>query len=90
MVTDATTVTIHYPDLSATKVVLMVVCPDVGWDNFTISCRAFINSTIIYLKKISANTGTGVISGAAVDFTNLSNAPAVSSSFYVLGVLKLY
>jgi len=69
-------------NVSADEVVSTVVSTDGTFIGYQAVIAALPESTSITLNKLSSNTTSGVISGSAVDFTNLSNCtPSGTISF---------
>ena len=69
-------------NVSADEVVSTVVSTDGTFIGYQAVIAALPESTSITLNKLSSNTTSGVISGSAVDFTDLSNCtPSGTISF---------
>ena len=69
-------------NVSADEVVSTVVSTDGTFIGYQAVIAALPESTSITLNKLSSDTTSGVISGSAVDFTNLSNCtPSGTISF---------
>ncbi len=69
-------------NVSADEVVSTVVSTDGTFIGYQAVIAALSESTSITLNKLSSDTTSGVISGSAVDFTNLSNCtPSGTISF---------
>lgn len=72
-------------NVSADEVVSTVVSTDGTFIGYQAVIAALPESTSITLNKLSSNITTGVISGSAVDFTNLSNCtPSGTISFVTI------
>lgn len=78
-------VKINY-NFTATKVCTFVACPDEGWNGYTMGASVGLTFSYLYIKKLTANTTTGEISGTYQDYSSLANCTS-DDNIWVMGMM---